>query len=215
MCGGQRRREETLARLHVNINPIKYKHKCNCVCVHMCIRYNTHIINLNKPRKQWAGRKHLFGIKDLQFGAHKFREQPNCVPHGSKSQGVLKAKKGDLHYKEFSLELEAGSSVGWTCLTAKAITRGWKKFVVVTSHRCSYRVLEISVVGPVEKFKIPPGGDVCKVHPLNGLLAPLRKKNTLDISDSILFHISQGPSDMVSIYIFSFIILQHHPTHQR
>lgn len=41
-----------LARFHININPIKYKHKYNCVCVHMCIHYNTYIINLNKPRKQ-------------------------------------------------------------------------------------------------------------------------------------------------------------------
>lgn len=82
------------------------------------------------------------------------------------------------------------------CLTAKAITRGWKKFVVVTSRRCSCRVLEISVVGPVESSRFHLGGDVYKVHPLNGLLAPLRK-NTLDISDSIFI------SHFTTSYIFS------------
>ena len=37
----------------------------------------------------------------------------------------------------------------------------------------------------------------------------------LDIGDSILFHISQGPSDMVSTYVFSLTILQYHSTLQR
>ena len=61
-------------------------------------------------------------------------------------------------------------------MNAKAITRGWKKFVAVTSTDVLAEVLKYLWFGLVDKFKFPPGGDVCKIHPLNGLLVPLRKK---------------------------------------